>query len=96
MALCCSNTLAVFGAVDSCWHDSCDVFQRGQAHAAAAIACTHLGNLESNTVLLAQLLKLSLDAVGDAGRALGIETVQHAFHKVNLHTQAPAAAGCEC
>lgn len=44
----------------------------------------HLCDLECHPVLLAQLLQLSHDAVCDAGRALGIQAVQHALHKVNL------------
>ena len=44
----------------------------------------HLGHLERDAILLAQLLQLSDDAVCDAGRALRIQAVHHARHQVNL------------
>lgn len=44
----------------------------------------HLGNLQRHLVLLAQLLQLGHDAIRDAGKALGIQAVDHALHKVNL------------
>lgn len=42
------------------------------------------GNLEGHPVLMPELFKLGHDAIGDAGGALGIQTVHHALDQVNL------------
>ena len=44
----------------------------------------HLGNLEGNTILLAQLLQLCHDALRHARYALRIQAVHHALHQVDL------------
>lgn len=43
-----------------------------------------LCDLQRHPVLRAELLELGHDAVGDAGRALGVEAVDHAAHEVDL------------
>ena len=52
-------------------------------------ATTHLGDFERHTVLLAQLLQLRQHAVGDHGRALGIQAVHHALrnHKIRFNVR---------
>lgn len=55
-----------------------------QAGVSVSEGSAHLGNPEGHPVLLAQLFQLRHDTVGDAGRALGIQAVQHPLHQVNL------------
>ena len=58
--------------------------------APAALMCliaaggAYLGDLERHAVLLAQLFQLSEHAISDAGRAFGVQAVQHAFDQVDL------------
>ena len=43
-----------------------------------------LGNLEGDSILVPKLFKLGHDAVGDAGGALGVQTVHHTLDEVDL------------
>lgn len=57
---------------------------------AAPVTCqsgSHLGDLEGDAVVLAQLLQLRHDALRDAGDALRIQAVHHALHQVDLRSK---------
>lgn len=66
---------------------------RGFACGSLETVLTHLGHLQSHTVLCSQLFQLSKHAVGDAGDALGVQAVHHAAHQVNLHPMAMSDNG---
>ena len=64
--------------------DQAVVRVRARVRAGQAFEAGVLGDLQGDPVFWAQLFQFGQDAVGDAGRALGVQAVHHALDQVDL------------